>query len=89
MNTGMLSVRSMWLVTLAAAAILMVTMGIRMSLGLFVEPIAGSTGMSIADISFALAVSQLMWGVSQPLTGAAADRFWTKRACRAWCSARL
>ena len=75
MNTGMLSVRSMWLVTLAAAAILMVTMGIRMSLGLFVEPIAGSTCMSIADISFALAVSQLMWGVSQPLTGAAADRF--------------
>ena len=47
-------------VTLAAAGILMVTMGIRQSFGLFVSPIHVSTGMGIATISFALAVGQFI-----------------------------
>src|SRR5205823_3862657 len=41
-------------VTLSAAAILMVTMGARQSLGLFVSPLNGSTGLGIATISLAL-----------------------------------
>lgn len=74
-----LSLNNKWLFTLAAAFILMITMGIRMSLGLFVPPLANDTVVSIAQISFAMAISQLMWGVSQPLTGALADRYgaWT------------
>lgn len=59
----------------AAAAVLMITMGIRMSLGLFVQPILSNTALNIGQISFAMAVSQLMWGVAQPVTGACADRF--------------
>lgn len=66
-------------VTLAAAGILMVTMGIRQSFGLFVKPISADTGMDIATISFALAVGQLMWGVIQPIAGVAADRFSSHR----------
>ena len=66
-------------VTLAAAGILMVTMGIRQSFGLFVKPISADTGMDIATISFALAVGQLMWGVIQPIAGIAADRFSSHR----------
>ena len=68
-------VKSLWWLVVAAAAVLMITMGIRMSLGLFVQPWDKDTSMSISQISFALAVCQLMWGVAQPLTGAAADRF--------------
>jgi MFS family permease len=67
--------RSAWVVTLAAAAILMVTMGARQSLGLFVSPLNSSTGLGIATISLALAVAQLMWGVIQPVAGAVADRY--------------
>ena len=67
--------RGAWLVTLAAAAILMMTMGVRQSLGLFVSPLNSSTGLGIVTISFALAVAQLMWGVIQPLAGAVADRY--------------
>ena len=37
--------RLVWVVTLAAAAILMVTMGARQSLGLFVSPPNSSTGL--------------------------------------------
>lgn len=66
--------RSAWIVTLAAAAFLMVTMGARQSLGLFVSPINTSTGLGITAISLAMAVGQLMWGVVQPVAGAMADR---------------
>ena len=61
-------------ITLAAAGILMVTMGARQSLGLFVGPLNTSTGLGIVAISFALAVGQFAWGAVQPLAGAAADR---------------
>jgi MFS family permease len=68
------SARSPWVITLAAAAILMVTMGARQSLGLFISPLRGSTGLGITTISLAFAIAQLMWGVIQPIAGAAADR---------------
>jgi MFS family permease len=69
------SARSGWIVTLAAAAILMVTMGARQSLGLFISPLNSATGLGITMISLALAVGQLMWGVIQPVAGAVADRY--------------
>lgn len=62
-------------ITLAAAGILMVTMGIRQSTGLFISPLNASTGMGIVAISFALAVGQFTWGAIQPIAGAVADRF--------------
>jgi len=62
-------------VTLAAAAMLMITMGARQAQGLFLFPISGSTGVSIVAISFAMAVGQFMWGLAQPIAGACADRF--------------
>ncbi len=61
-------------VTLAAAGILMVTMGTRQSLGLFVNPLNTATGLGIATISLALAVGQFTWGAIQPAAGAIADR---------------
>ena len=63
-----------WPLVLAATATLLVTMGIRQSVGLFVNPIGQSTGLGIAQISFALAVGQFVWGVVQPLFGAVADQ---------------
>ena len=65
-----------WLfITLAAASVLMVTMGARQSLGLFIFPLNESTGLGLVMISFAMAVGQFVWGAVQPLAGAAADRF--------------
>jgi predicted MFS family arabinose efflux permease len=61
-------------VTLAAAAFLMVTMGVRQSFGLFISPLNSSTGLGIATISFALAIGQFTWGAVQPIAGAMADR---------------
>jgi MFS family permease len=63
------------LTTLAAAGILMITMGTRQSLGLFISPINSATGLGIATISLAMAVGQLTWGAIQPVAGAVADRY--------------
>ena len=67
--------RSAWVITLAAAAMLMVTMGARQSLGLFISPLNNSTGLGVTTISLAFAIAQLMWGVIQPVSGALADRY--------------
>jgi MFS family permease len=64
-----------WVITLAAAAILMVTMGARQSLGLFISPLGSSTGIGVTTISLAFAIAQLMWGVIQPVSGAVADHY--------------
>lgn len=66
---------AMWGILLPAAAILVLTMGTRQVSGLFVSPINTATGLGIVSISFALAAGQFVWGASQPLFGAAADRF--------------
>ncbi len=63
-----------WIV-LAAAGALMITMGSRQSMGLFLAPIGISTGLGIASISFAMAIAQFTWGAVQPIAGAAADRY--------------
>ncbi|HEX4596978.1 MAG TPA: MFS transporter [Burkholderiaceae bacterium] len=63
-----------WPLMLTAAAILMVTFGVRQSIGLYVSPLNTSTGLGIANISLALAIGQFVWGAVQPLFGMLADR---------------
>lgn len=63
-----------WPLVLAATAMLMITMGVRQSMGLFVAPIGRSSGLSVAQISFALAIGQFVWGAVQPVFGAIADQ---------------
>ena len=67
--------RSAWTFMLVAAAILMITMGTRQSMGLFVSPLNTHTGLGIATISFAMAIGQFVWGAAQPIFGAVADRW--------------
>ncbi|OGA14780.1 MAG: MFS transporter [Betaproteobacteria bacterium RIFCSPLOWO2_02_FULL_63_19] len=66
-------------VLLGASLMLTMSMGMRQSFGLFVRPITADVGVSVADFTFALAVQNIVWGLTQPLTGAIADRF----GCRA------
>jgi MFS family permease len=71
--------RAAWLLILAAAAILMITMGARLTTGLFLSPINTATGLGIASVSFAMAIGQFMWGASQPVFGAVADKYGSGR----------
>ncbi len=74
-----MSPRAAWLLILAASAILMITMGARLTTGLFLSPLNTSTGLGVATISFAMAVGQFMWGASQPVFGAVADKYGSAR----------
>jgi MFS family permease len=64
-----------WPLVATAAAILLITMGARQTIGLFVAPLDEATGLGIVAISLAIAVGQFVWGVAQPVFGAFADRF--------------
>jgi len=66
--------RTPWLLLVAASSILMVTMGVRQTSGLLIDPIHVSTGLGIAQISFSLAIGQFVWGAVQPFFGAMADQ---------------
>jgi MFS family permease len=78
MSTTAERVAPFWPVVIACAAMMAATTGIRLSLGLFVRPIA-ATGIGIAWISLVLAVGQFFWGAAQPLFGLLAERIGTRR----------
>ena len=67
--------RGVWITTLLAAAILMITMGARQSMGLYVGPLNTDTGLGIVTISLAMAIGQFVWGAVQPIAGAFADKY--------------
>jgi len=62
-------------IVIGASVMLSISMGIRQSLGLFMTPITRDLGITVSDFTFALAIQNLSWGLSQPLAGAIADRF--------------
>lgn len=70
-----LSPRAAWTLILVASAIMMITMGARLTTGLFLSPLNTATGLGVATISFVMAVAQLMWGAAQPVFGAVADKY--------------
>ena len=59
----------------AAGTILSLSMGLRQSLGLFMEPMVRGTGITVATFGFAMAIQNLAWGIGQPFMGALCDRF--------------
>jgi predicted MFS family arabinose efflux permease len=67
--------RGVWITTLMAASILMITMGTRQSMGLYVGPLNTDTGLGILSISLAMAIGQFVWGAIQPIAGAFADKY--------------
>jgi MFS family permease len=68
-----------WLLVGAAVLLLAITMGSRTVFGLFISPLNTATGLGIATISFAVAVSQLTWGAAQPFAGMLAERYGAAR----------
>lgn len=59
----------------AASLLMCLGMGMRQSFGLFMVPVTGDLGLSVADFTFALALQNMIWGMTQPFVGAIADRF--------------
>ena len=63
-----------WVVIASAAAIVTLAMGVRQAFGLFLPPMSVELGIGRADFGLAVAISNLVFGLAQPIVGALADR---------------
>ena len=63
------------LVVVCGAAVLALSMGVRQVSGLFLRPVVMDLGLSREGFGFAVALQNLVWGVTQPIAGYLADRY--------------
>jgi predicted MFS family arabinose efflux permease len=62
-------------ILIGASLMLSLSMGLRQSLGIFMQPITHDVGISVSDFTLAIAVQNLAWGFLQPFAGAFTVRF--------------
>ena len=67
--------RAMVVLLVLSGLIISLCMGLRQSLGLFMRPMTLEFGISAATFGFSIALQNIVWGLSQPFVGAAADRY--------------
>ncbi|MBT2788157.1 MULTISPECIES: MFS transporter [unclassified Halomonas] len=67
------------LLIILGSLVISTAMGLRHGFGLFMEPLSSELGWGRGVFAFALALQNLVWGLSQPFTGALADRFGAAR----------
>jgi predicted MFS family arabinose efflux permease len=61
-------------ILLGAAVMLSLSMGLRQSFGLIMQPLTQDIAITISDFTLALAIQNLAWGFLQPVAGALAVR---------------
>ncbi len=64
-----------WAIVLAGGILMGLSLGVRHTQGLFMQSVSASLGWSLETYGFALALQNLVWGLTQPVTGWIADRF--------------
>jgi predicted MFS family arabinose efflux permease len=62
-------------ILIGASLMLSLSMGLRQSLGIFLQPLSHDVAISVSDFTLAIAVQNLAWGFLQPLAGAFTVRF--------------
>jgi predicted MFS family arabinose efflux permease len=72
--TTIRSLRPVAAILIGASVMLTLSMGLRQSLGLFLQPLTRDIAISVADFTLAIAVQNLVWGFLQPVAGAIAVR---------------
>jgi len=64
---------------ICGSVILLFSLGIRHAFGLFLQPVSVDQGWGRETFAFAIALQNLIWGISQPFTGLLADRYGAPR----------
>jgi predicted MFS family arabinose efflux permease len=62
-------------ILIGASLMLTLSMGLRQSLGIFLQPLTRDVGISVSDFTLAIALQNLAWGFLQPLAGALTVRY--------------
>lgn len=70
-----MSRRNLTLMLVCSSLILTLALGIRHSFGLFLQPMSMEHGWGREVFGLAIAIQNLLWGLSQPFTGMLADRW--------------
>jgi len=65
---------AIWALIAAAATSITLALGVRQTFGLFLLPLSQEAGLSPMVLGTAVAVHNLVWGISQPISGAMADK---------------
>jgi MFS family permease len=72
---NMAAMKSTRTVLVCAALILMLAMGVRQTMGLFMPQMTVANGWSRDEFALAIAFQNILWGAFVPFAGAIADRF--------------
>jgi predicted MFS family arabinose efflux permease len=75
MNRSELTPLQTWSILCGAALMLSLAMGMRQSLGLFQAQMIRDIGVTAAEFSLAIAIQNIVWGLTQPFAGILADRW--------------
>ena len=75
MNRSQLSSAQTFSILAGAAVMVSLAMGMRQSLGLFQPQMIRDIGVTAAQFSLAIAIQNIVWGLTQPFMGMAADRW--------------
>jgi MFS family permease len=67
--------RNLTVMLVCSSLILTLALGIRHSFGLFLQPMSMEHGWGREVFGLAIAIQNLLWGLSQPFTGMLADRY--------------
>jgi predicted MFS family arabinose efflux permease len=62
-------------ILIGASLMLSLSMGLRQSLGIFMQPLTHDIGISVSAFTLAIALQNLAWGFLQPLAGAMTVRY--------------
>src|SRR5258708_16081381 len=62
-------------ILVGASIMLTLSMGLRQSLGIFLQPLTHDIHISVSDFTLAIAMQNLAWGFLQPFAGAMTVRF--------------
>ena len=71
--------RSPAVVLFCGGMILTLALGVRHNFGLYLQPMTADLGIGRETFAIAIAIQNLLYGISQPITGLIADRFGTAR----------
>jgi len=76
-NSNNVSVVSVVLV--AGCIVTGISLGVRATMGVYLDPITSDLGVGSGSFGLAIAIQNIVWGFGQPIAGGLADRFGTAR----------
>src|SRR5215472_1193562 len=80
---AMRKMHPVWTLVMCAGAMLAINMGIRQTFGLYLKPISQDLNLDRQTFSLAMAILNLVWGITAPFAGALSDRFGAVRVALA------